>query len=244
VDGAMETRQLFDPDSSTYTYLVWDTRSKEAALIDPVRHQVGRDIRLVRQLGLKLKYTLETHIHADHITGAGAIRNILNSIVLVHENSRSKCADVLVKDGDFVPLGSEKIHIMHTPGHTDSDICFLIDGTVFTGDTLLIQGCGRTDFQSGDAGTLYDSITRKLFSLPGETRVYPGHDYNGRTHSTIAEEQLKNPRIHKGISRDQFIAIMSELQLDPPQQIHEAWPSNLRCGTPDYHTGNNAGCPL
>jgi glyoxylase-like metal-dependent hydrolase (beta-lactamase superfamily II) len=108
----------------------------------------------------------------------------------------------------------------------------------------LIQGCGRTDFQSGDAGTLYDSITRRLFTLPGETRVYPGHDYNGRTHSTIAEERLNNPRIHKGISRDEFIAIMSQLQLAPPQKIHEAWPSNLRCGTPDYNTGSTAGCIL
>jgi sulfur dioxygenase len=240
----MEIQQLFDPDSSTYTYLVWDAPSGEAALIDPVRQQVGRDIRLVRQLGLKLKYTLETHIHADHITGAGAIRNILNSIVLVHENSRSKCADVLVKDGDFVPLGTQKIHIMHTPGHTDSDVCYLIDGAVFTGDTLLIKGCGRTDFQSGDAGTLYDSITRHLFTLSGDTRVYPGHDYNGRSHSTIAEERLTNPRIRKGIMRDEFITAMSQLELAPPQQIHEAWPSNLRCGTPDYSPANRAGCFL
>ena len=240
----MEIRQLFDPDSSTYTYLVWDSRSHEAALIDPVRQQVGRDIRLVRQLGLKLKYTLETHIHADHITGAGAIRNILNSIVLVHENSRTKCADVLVKDGDFVPLGTQKIHIMHTPGHTDSDVCYLIDGAVFTGDTLLINGCGRTDFQSGDAGTLYDSITRHLFTLPRETRIYPGHDYNGRTHSTIAEERLNNPRIHKGTGRDEFISMMDKLELAPPGQIHEAWPSNLRCGTLDSSPVNMAGCTL
>jgi glyoxylase-like metal-dependent hydrolase (beta-lactamase superfamily II) len=151
---------------------------------------------------------------------------------------------VLVKDGDFVPLGTNKIHIMHTPGHTDSDVCYLIDGAIFTGDTLLIQGCGRTDFQSGDAGTLYDSITRQLFALPGETLVYPGHDYNGRTHSTIAEEQRHNPRIHKGIGRDEFIAIMSQLELEPPQQIHEALPSNLRCGTPDYGPGQMASCTV
>jgi sulfur dioxygenase len=238
----MEIRQLFDTDSSSYSYLVWDTRSLDAALIDPVQNQVGRDIRLVRQLGLKLKYTLETHIHADHVTGAGAIRNILNSIVLVHENSRSKCADVLVKDGDFVPLGTQKIHIIHTPGHTDSDICFLMDGAVFTGDTLLINSCGRTDFQSGDAGTLYDSITRCLFSLPGETRVYPGHDYNGRTSSTIAEEQLNNPRIHQGVTRDDFITTMGRLELAPPEKIHEAWPSNLRCGAQDFFVVNMAGC--
>jgi sulfur dioxygenase len=240
----MEIRQLFDPDSSTYSYLVWDAKSLDAALIDPVRQQVGRDIRLVRQLGLKLKYTLETHIHADHITGAGAIRNILNSIVLVHENSRSKCADVLVKDGDFVPLGTQKIHIIHTPGHTDSDICFLTDGAVFTGDTLLINGCGRTDFQSGDAGKLYDSITRHLFTLPGATRIYPGHDYNGCSCSTIAEQWLNNPRINKEVTRDEFITTMSQLELEPPQHIHEAWPSNLRCGTQDYAPVSMAGCTL
>jgi glyoxylase-like metal-dependent hydrolase (beta-lactamase superfamily II) len=141
-------------------------------------------------------------------------------------------------------LGTKKIHIMHTPGHTDSDICCLITGTVFTGDTLVIRGCGRTDFQTGDAGTLYDSITRQLFTLPGSTRVYPGHDYNGRTHSTIAEEQLKNPRIRKGITRDEFIATMSQLQQEPPQHLHETLPSNLRCGALDYNPANIAVCTL
>jgi len=240
----MQVRQLYDSGSSTHTYLLWEHRSREAALIDPVRHQVGRDIRLVRQLQLKLKYTLETHIHADHITGAGAIRNILNSIVLVHENSRSKCADVLIRDGDFVPLGTEKIHIMHTPGHTDSDVCYLIDGAVFTGDTLLIGSCGRTDFQSGDAGTLYDSITRRLFTLPGKTLVYPGHGDNSRTHSTIAEEQSHNSRIRKGTTRDGFVASMGNLGLAPPEQIHEALPLNLRCGSSDNDFRYLGSCNL
>jgi len=229
----MEIRQLFDPASSSFSYLVWDVASRSAALIDPVQDQVERDIRLIRELGLQLKYTLETHVHADHITGSGSLRDTLNSIVLVHENSKAKCADVLIKDGDFVPLGSSKVHVLYTPGHTDSDVSYLIPGAVFTGDTLLIRDCGRTDFQSGDAGTLYDSITRHLYSLPDDTRVYPGHDYNGRSSSTIGEEKAHNPRIGGKTSRAAFIAIMGSLNLDPPQRIHEALPSNLRCGTQD-----------
>jgi len=229
----MEIRQLFDPESSSYSYLVWDTNSRLAAMIDPVQDQVERDIRLIRELGLTLKYTLETHVHADHITGSGQLRDALNSIVLVHENSKAKCADVLIKGGDFVPLGSSKIHVLFTPGHTDSDVSYVIPGAVFTGDTLLIRDCGRTDFQSGDAGTLYDSITRYLYTLPDDTLVYPGHDYNGRSSSTICEEKAHNQRIGSGTSRAAFINTMDNLNLDPPQRIHEALPSNLRCGTQD-----------
>ena len=180
--------------------------------------------------GMRIIAATETHIHADHITGAGAIRNILNSIVLVHENSRSKCADVLVKDGDFVPLGSEKIHIMHTPGHTDNDLCLLIDGAVFTGDTLLIQGCGRTDFQSGDAATLYRSIHDKFFTLPDETLVYPCHDYEGRCISSIGQEKARNPRLGKNRSLQEFTAIMNGLDLPYPRKIDFAVPGNQECG--------------
>lgn len=227
----MEIRQLLDPESSSFSYLVWDVDSRKAALIDPVQDQVERDIRLIQELGLMLKYTLETHVHADHITGSGRLRDALNSIVLVHENSKTKCADVLIKDGDFVPLGSSKIHVLFTPGHTDSDVSYLIPGAVFTGDTLLIRDCGRTDFQSGDAGTLYDSITRNLYTLPDDTLVYPGHDYNGRSISTIGEEKAHNPRIGSRTSSAAFISTMANLKLDPPRRIHEALPSNLRCGT-------------
>ena len=226
----MEIRQLFDPESSTYSYLVWDTQSREAALIDPVQERVYRDITLIRELNLKLKYTLETHVHADHITGSGTLRQTFNSIVIVHENSRAKCADVLIKGGDFIPLGTSRIDVLYTPGHTDSDVSYLIPGAVFTGDTLLSRGCGRTDFQSGNAGTLYDSITQQLFTLPGDTVLYPGHDYEGRSYSSIAEEKLHNPRIGKDKNRDEFIRTMNSLKLDPPQRIHEALPSNLRCG--------------
>ncbi|MEN8206013.1 MAG: MBL fold metallo-hydrolase [Pseudomonadota bacterium] len=226
----MELRQLFDPESSTYSYLVWDTQSSEAALIDPVQERIYRDITLIRELNLKLKYTLETHVHADHITGSGTLRQTFNSIVMVHENSRTKCADVLIKGGDFIPLGTKRIHVLYTPGHTDSDVSYLIPGAVFTGDSLLIRGCGRTDFQSGDAGTLYDSITQQLFTLPDDTIIYPGHDYEGRSFSSIAEEKSHNPRIGKNKGRDEFIEIMNGLELDPPRRIHEALPSNLRCG--------------
>ena len=227
----MESRQLFDPESSTYSYLVWDTASREAVLIDPVYEQLERDTRLIRELDLKLRYALETHVHTDHITSANKLRKRFHAIVMVHENSHAKCADVLIKGGDFVPLGASKIGVLFTPGHTDSDVCYVIPGAVFTGDTLLIGDCGRTDFQSGNAGTLYDSITQQLFALPDDTLVYPGHDFNGRSYSTIADERLHNPRAGNGTTRDEFISIMNSLELEPPPRIHEALPSNLRCGT-------------
>lgn len=226
----MKVRQLFDPESSTYSYLVWHTGTREAALIDPVHEQVNRDIQLIRELGLKLRYTLETHVHADHITGAGILREALNSIVVVHENSQTKCADVQIKGGDFIPLGAKRIDVLYTPGHTNSDVSYLIPGAVFTGDSLLIRGSGRTDFQSGDAARLYNSIIQQLFILPGDTIVYPGHDYQGRCCTTIAEEMAHNPRLGNGKSREEFVEIMSNLNLSPPEHIHEALPSNLRCG--------------
>ncbi len=226
----MEIRQLFDPQSSTYSYLLWDPISKEAALIDSVKEQVGRDERLIHELGLKLKWLLETHIHADHITGAGDLRARFENLpkVAVHRASQSACADRLLDDGDALKLGDERIEILYTPGHTDTDISYRIDGAVFTGDTLLIHGSGRTDFQSGDAGKAWDSITGKLFTLPDDTKVYPGHDYNGLTASTIGEEKRANPRLTK--SRDAYIALMNAMELPKPKHIDEAVPGNLRCG--------------
>ena len=232
----MQIRQLFDPESSTYSYLVWDTDTRGAALIDPVQEQVNRDIQLIQELGLKLRYTLETHVHADHVTGAGILRKALNSIVVVHENSQTKCADVQIKGGDFIPLGTKRIDIRYTPGHTNSDVSYVIPGAVFTGDSLHIRGSGRTDFQSGDAARLYNSIMEQLFILPDDTVVYPGHDYQGRCCTTIAEEKAHNPRLGNGKSREEFIAIMNNLKLAPPKHIHEALPSNLRCGIPGVTT--------
>ena len=226
----MKVCQLFDPESSSYSYLLWDADTQDAALIDPVRNMVGRDIELIRKLGLTLRYTLETHIHADHVTGSGILRSAMNSIVLVHENCGSKCPDVLLKDGDRIPLGNGHIEVIHTPGHTDSDICYRIPGMVFTGDTLLISSCGRTDCESGDAGTLFDSVTGRLFTLPDSTLVYPGHDYNGRISSTIADEKRHNPHLGNNISRDEFIALTRDRQLLPPQTMRDALTSNLQCG--------------
>jgi glyoxylase-like metal-dependent hydrolase (beta-lactamase superfamily II) len=226
----MKLRQLFDAETSTYTYLVWDASSREAALIDSVDAQMERDLQLISELDLVLKYTLETHIHADHITASGKIREKLGSKAVVHRNSKSDCADILVADGDSIKLGDLHIHILETPGHTDTCISYQIDGVVFTGDALLIRGCGRTDFQAGDADTLYDSIHNKLFSLPDDTIVYPAHDYHGFCCSTIGEEKAHNPRLGKNRPKQEFVNLMNALDLDPPKKIAEAVPGNLECG--------------
>lgn len=226
----LELRQLFDNKSSTYTYLVWDSITRDAALIDPVLNLAGRDLNLISELELKLKYVLETHIHADHITGSGRLRDITSAQVIVHFNSHSKCADWLVHEGDQIDLGNHAINVIHTPGHTSTDVCYQIEGAIFTGDALHIRGCGRTDFQSGDAGQLYDSITQKLFTLPDETIVYPGHDYKGLSSSSIGEEKAYNLRLGGNRNRNAFIFIMESLNLEPPENMKQAVPENLRCG--------------
>ena len=226
----MQVRQLFDAESSTFSYLLWDESTREAALIDSVDTQVERDLKLIRELDLKLGYTLETHIHADHITGSGKIREQVGSKAVVHRNSGSDCADIHVTEGDTIMLGEQTINILETPGHTDTCVSFSIDGIVFTGDALLIRGCGRTDFQSGDAGRLYDSIHTRLFSLPDDTLVYPAHDYNGFSCSTIGEEKAHNPRLGRNRPRHEFVDLMNSLVLEPPKKIAEAVPGNLECG--------------
>ena len=227
----MNIRQLFDKDSSTYSYLLFDSVSREAAIIDAVREQLERDVRLIEELGLTLKYALETHVHADHVTGAGALRERLGAQVVYHRASGSACADLLVSDGDLLPLGGSAVEVRHTPGHTAGDVSYVIDGAAFTGDALLIRGCGRTDFQQGNADVLYQSIKDKLFSLPDETTVYPGHDYNGFTTSTIGEEKRLNPRLGQGRDQAGFVAIMDAMDLPRPRHIDVAVPGNLRCGT-------------
>jgi glyoxylase-like metal-dependent hydrolase (beta-lactamase superfamily II) len=226
----MKIRQLFDTETSSYTYLVWDEKTREAALIDSVDTQMERDLQLIRELNLDLKYTLETHIHADHITASGKIREQLGSRAVVHRNSQSVCADILVADGDTIKLGEQQIQVMETPGHTDTCVSYRIDGIVFTGDALLIRGCGRTDFQAGDPGMLYDSIHARLFSLPDETIVYPAHDYRGFRSSTIGEEKAHNPRLGNNRPKQAFVDLMNSLDLDPPKKIAEAVPGNLECG--------------
>jgi sulfur dioxygenase len=223
-------RQMFDLETSTYTYLIADTVTKKAVLVDSVLEQVERDRKQLNELGFTLKYCLETHVHADHITGTARLRELTGCSGIVPEGANVACADRTLRDGEELRLGSVTIRAIATPGHTDSHMAYLVNGThLLTGDALFIRGCGRTDFQSGDAATLYDSVTGKLFTLADETLVYPAHDYHGLTVSTIGEEKHFNPRF-VGRNRQQFIEFMNGLNLPDPQKIMEAVPANERCG--------------
>jgi glyoxylase-like metal-dependent hydrolase (beta-lactamase superfamily II) len=222
-------RQLFDPASHTYTYLMADEGSRQAAIVDPVREQAQRDLAIIREMGLDLQWIVESHVHADHVTGALALKRETGARSAVSQHCGATGFDRMLDDGDRVAFGAESLLVISTPGHTPGSSCFLIRDRLLTGDTLLIGGCGRTDFQHGDAGALYDSITRRLFTLPPDTLVYPGHDYNGRRVSTIAEEQERNPRL-AGVTRERFIEIMGNLNLPEPARMKEAVPANLRGG--------------
>ena len=223
-------RQLFDRESSTYTYLIADEQTKAAVLVDPVVEQVERDLQVIEELGLTLQYCLETHIHADHITGTGKLRERTGCLGIVPANSFVSCADKQMEDGEILTLGEINVLAIGTPGHTDSHLAFLVNHEkLFTGDSLLIRGCGRTDFQSGSAETLFDIVTEKLFTLPDEIEVYPGHDYRGFTVSTIGEERKYNPRF-KGYNRETFVKLMNELNLPNPQKMMAAVPANQLCG--------------
>ena len=223
-------RQLFDPESSTCTYLIADPATGAAVLVDPVREQVERDLALVASLSLQLKWIVETHVHADHITGARALRARTGARTAVSLHCGAEGFDRLLEDGDDVVFGHEVLHVISTPGHTPGGVCFLWRDRVLTGDTLLIGGCGRTDFQNGSAIALYESITTRLFTLPEDTLVYPGHDYRGRRVSTIGEEKATNPRL-AGKSREEFVSIMNNLDLPLPKHLHRAVPANLQGGT-------------
>lgn len=227
-------RQLFDPETATYTYLLADPDSGKALLIDPVRDQLERDERLLDELGLTLTHTIETHVHADHVTSSGVLRMRRGSRSIVSAHGGANCADVLVDDGDMVETGCISLEIRATPGHTNGCIS-VVDHEgrrVFTGDTLLIRGTGRTDFQDGDPHTLYRSIHDKIFSLPDDYAIYPGHDYRGFTSSSVAEEKAHNRRVGQGKSEAAFVDIMNNLKLAYPKRIDEAVPANLQCGIP------------
>ncbi len=221
-------RQLFDEDSSTYTYLLADEKTREAIIIDPVLERVDEYVSLLEEAGLTLTCALDTHVHADHVTGAGALRKRTGCNTGVSVHAGVGCADLLLREGAEIHAGAIALRVLETPGHTPTCLSYVTDGMVFTGDALLIGKCGRTDFQGGDAGQLYDSITRKLFALPDDTVVYPGHDYEGRTHSTIGEEKRNNPRLQ--LDRDAFIRFMNELNLPKPRRMDEAVPANRACG--------------
>ena len=221
--------QLFDPASSTYTYILADENTREALIIDPVDDQIERDLDALRQRRLKLAWTIETHAHADHITGAGMLAEHAGARTAAPAGCGIATAAVQLHDGDVLNFGNEQLKALHTPGHTSGSMSFVWRGHVFTGDTLLIGGCGRADFQSGSAEDLYRSITRVLFSLPDDTTVWPGHDYHGRTQSTIGKEKTDNARI-SGKTMEQFVAIMHALDLPKPKRIDEAVPANLSSG--------------
>ncbi|MEO0932350.1 MAG: MBL fold metallo-hydrolase [Cyanobacteria bacterium J06641_2] len=223
-------RQLFDTESSTYTYLIADIYTKEAAIVDSVLEQFERDTNLLNELGLNLRYCLDTHVHADHITAAGKLRQTTGCLNILPKNSQVKCADSYIQHGQVLQLGAVTIEGISTPGHTNSHMAYLINNThLLTGDALFIRGCGRTDFQDGDPGTLYDCVTKRLFTLADDTLVYPGHDYKGCTVSTIAEEKQLNPRF-AGKTRDDFINLMENLDLPFPKKIKQAVPANRNCG--------------
>ncbi|MFI5308586.1 MAG: MBL fold metallo-hydrolase [Polyangiales bacterium] len=228
-------RQLFDQGSSTYTYLLADEWTREAVLIDPVFEQHARDAALIRELGLTLRYTLDTHCHADHVTGAWLMKAALGSRIGLSPVYQAQNVDLPLSHGDTVRFGDQVLEIRATPGHTDGCLSYVTADhrMVFTGDALLVRSAGRTDFQQGDAKRLFRSIREQLFTLPDDCAVYPGHDYEGRTSSTIAEERLHNPRIGGAAREEDFVGYMKNLGLPHPKQLAVALPANLRAGQPE-----------
>jgi glyoxylase-like metal-dependent hydrolase (beta-lactamase superfamily II)/rhodanese-related sulfurtransferase len=225
----MQPIQLFDPASSTYTYVLFDVHTREALIIDPVDQQLERDLAVLREQGLRLVWTLETHAHADHITSAHQLAEHAGAQTAVPAGCGITTAAMQLQDGDCLRFGHETLTALHTPGHTSGSMSYTWGDHVFTGDTLLINGCGRTDFQSGSAEALYHSLTQRLFTLPDATTVWPGHDYQRRSHSSIGQEKAHNARV-AGKTLQEFIATMDALHLPKPQRIEEAVPANLRSG--------------
>jgi sulfur dioxygenase len=222
--------QLIDSETSTYTYLLADEMTKEAVIIDTVLENVDRDLKLISEMGLNLKYIIDTHIHADHITGSGEIRKITGAKTAISSEALVPCADLALKGGDEIKFGKYSLKAIATPGHTNSCMSFLIDGMIFTGDVLLIHGTGRTDFQQGDPKKMYESINDKIFTLPNETIIYPAHDYKGLTYTTVELEKKFNPRIGNNRTLAEFTEIMNNLKLAQPKKIDIAVPANKLCG--------------
>ena len=224
--------QLFEKESSTYTYLIIDSDSREAVLIDPVIEMTERDLKLMKELNVKLKFILDTHVHADHITGSGEIRKNTGAKVGISSAYDMSCADLHLGDNQTLSFGGHEIRTIHTPGHTSGCTSYLIGNWVFTGDALLIRGCGRTDFQEGSSEHLFHSVREKLFRLPDETIVYPAHDYKGLSQTSIGDEKRLNPRLRLENTKENFIQIMKDLKLAQPKKIVESVPANLLCGLP------------
>ncbi|MET0050618.1 MAG: MBL fold metallo-hydrolase [Candidatus Thiodiazotropha sp.] len=222
-------RQLFDRESSTYTYLIAPRDGGEALLIDPVEANVSQYIQLIEELDLKLVLAVDTHIHADHVTGLGMLRESTGCASAMGEMSKAECVSLRFREGEKLKVGDIQLDVLYTPGHTDDSYSFVLPDRVFTGDTLLIRGTGRTDFQNGDPGAQYDSLFGKLLKLPEQTLVYPAHDYHGMSVSTIKEEQRHNPRLQVSDKRA-YIDLMNGLKLDNPKLMDIAVPANRNCG--------------
>lgn len=223
-------RQLFEKESSTYTYLLVDKTSKEGIIIDPVIETYERDLKLIKELDVNLKYILDTHIHADHVTSSSKLKASTGAEIVLGKSTGIKKADRLLDDGEEISFGSFSIKTFLTPGHTNGCTSYYLEGMVFTGDALLIRGCGRTDFQEGSNATLYSSVHEKLFTLDNETIVYPGHNYAGIPCSSIGEEKQHNPRLGNGKTLEEFSEIMDNLNLAHPKKIDVAVPANMKCG--------------
>lgn len=227
-------RQLFDSVSSTYTYLLGDPHAHEAVLIDPVFEHARRDMALIRELGLNLRCTLETHVHADHITGAWLLHQCCGSQIAMAANAGGRGADHLLRHGDRIEFGIRHLTVRATPGHTSGCLTYVLDdqSIAFTGDALLIRGCGRTDFQQGSAVTLFHSVREQILSLPPGCLLYPGHDYRGLTVTSVGEEMSYNPRLGGDIDVNDFAGFMNNLGLPHPKLMDVAVPANLNCGRP------------
>ena len=232
-------RQLFEPLSSSYTYLLGCEETGQAVLIDPVIVSIERDLAEIGRLGLTLACSVDTHLHADHITAALELKNKVGSKIAAPAWDHLPCTDVGIEEGKPLKVGSIALQPLHTPGHTAGHFAYLFGERVLTGDALLIEGCGRTDFQNGDASALYKSVTEKLFSLPDDTLVYPGHDYQDRRVSSIAQEKKRNPRIGQERTLEQFREIMANLNLPYPKFIEYAVPGNQQCGLCPDHLPEN-----
>ena len=223
-------RQYFDYESCAYTYLLFDPYNKKSVIIDPVLEQFERDMETVKKLNLELIGILETHVHADHITGAFTIRKKTGTPIYYGSESGVQGADFMLNDGDCIHVGQFEIKTIHTPGHTKGCVSYYTCGMLFTGDTLFIGGTGRTDFQDGDPGTLYDSVTKKLFQYPEDTKVFPAHDYSGTMHSTIGEEKKWNPNVGENIDKDKLVTAEKGKNRAYPKKIDIAVSANLKCG--------------
>jgi len=228
--GIINIRQYFDCETSTYTYLLIDAVKNQAVIIDPVLEQMDRDLDAIEKLDLNLLGILETHVHADHITAAYEMRKKIGVLIYYGSESGVDGADVLLKDGDAIQVGQFDIKTIHTPGHTAGCVCYYTCGMLFTGDTLFIGGTGRTDFQGGSAGLLYDNVVKKLFCYPDNTIVYPAHDYSGKALSTIGEEKKWNPNVGVKITKSEFIENEKNKSRSYPKKIDIAVPANMKCG--------------